>query len=85
MIALVGEQPLPNFLLARHEHPDALLFVYTPKTEPVYKNLKAALKSETAIYELPTDPYNVIAIIKDLKDRYHTESCVKRNAPKRWL
>src|SRR6266487_3590469 len=69
MIALVGEQPLPNFLLARHEHPDALLLVYTLKTEPIYKKLKAALKSETAIYELPTDPYNVIAIIKDLKDK----------------
>jgi len=69
MIALVGEQPLPNFLLARHEHPDALLLVYTLKTESVYKKLKAALKSETAIHELLTDPYNVIAIIKDLKDK----------------
>lgn len=67
MIALVGEQPLPNFLLAQHEHPDALLLVYTLKTEPVYEKLKATLQSETAIYELPTDPYNVIAIIKDLK------------------
>lgn len=69
MIALVGEQPLPNFLLARHEHPDALLFVYTPKTEPVYEKLKATLELEAAIYELPTDPYDVIAIIKDLKDK----------------
>lgn len=72
MIALVGEQPLPNFLLARHEHPDALLLVYTLTTEPVYKNLKAtleSLKSETKIYELPTDPYNVITIIKDLKNK----------------
>src|SRR6266567_346161 len=33
MIALVGEQPLPNFLLARHEHPDALLLVYTESEE----------------------------------------------------
>jgi hypothetical protein len=71
MIALIGEQPLPNFLLARHEPPDGLLLVYTtPKTEPVYKNLEAALKSlksETKIYGLPTDPFNVITIIKDLE------------------
>lgn len=73
MIALIGEQPLPNFLLARHEHPNALLLVYTtPKTEPVYNNLEAALKSlksETKIYGLTTDPYNVIAVIKDLEDK----------------
>src|SRR5436309_6783976 len=73
MIALVGEQPLPNFLLARHETPDALLLVYTAKTEPVYKNLEAALKptlqSGGEIYGLPTDPYKVITIIKDLKKK----------------
>lgn len=69
MIALVGEQPLPNFLLARYENLDALLLVYTLKTEPVYKKLKAILKSAVAIHGLLTDPYNVIAIIKDLKDK----------------
>src|SRR5256714_1354175 len=67
MIALVGEQPLPNFLLARHQHPDALLLVYTPKTEPVYEKLKATLQPEVAIYELLTDPFNIITIIKALK------------------
>jgi hypothetical protein len=69
MIALVGEQPLPNFLLAQHEQHNALLLVYTSKTEPVYQKLKAALQSKAAIYELLTDPYNVIIIIKDLKDK----------------
>ncbi len=67
MIALVGEQPLPNFLLARHEHPDALLWVYTLKTEPVYKKLKATIQPEVAIYELLTDPFDIITIIKALK------------------
>ncbi len=67
MIALVGEQPLPNFLLARHEHSDSLLFVYTPKTEPVYEKLKAALhQPEETIYDLLTDPFDIITIIKDL-------------------
>src|SRR6266571_7268826 len=69
MIALVGEQPLPNFLLARHEHPVALLLVYTPKTEPVYKKLKATLQPEAAIYELLTGPFDIITIIKDLKSK----------------
>src|SRR5438270_8330614 len=72
MIALVGEQPLPNFLLARapHQHPDALLLVYTQKTEPVYEKLKAALyQPKAAIYELLTDPFDIITIINDLKSK----------------
>ena len=69
MIALVGEQPLPNFLLARHQHPDALLLVYTLKTDPVYEKLKATLQPGAAIYELLTDPFDIITIIKDLKDK----------------
>jgi Domain of unknown function (DUF1887) len=69
MIALIGEQPLPNFLLARHQHPDALLLVYTLKTDPVYEKLKATLQPGAAIYELLTDPFDIITIIKDLKDK----------------
>ncbi len=69
MIALVGEQPLPNFLLAQHEHPDALLLVYSSTTEPVYEKLEAILQPKIKIYGLPTDPFNIITIIKDLKDK----------------
>lgn len=32
MIALVGEQPLPNFLPVRHDHPSDVVLVYTAKT-----------------------------------------------------
>lgn len=67
MISLVGEQPLPNFLLAQHEHPEALLLVYTPKTEPVYEKLKATLQPEVTISGLLTDPFDIITIIKALK------------------
>src|SRR5205814_306814 len=46
MIALVGDQPLPNFLAVRHFHYDKVLLVYTRETQTQYKYLKAALQKE---------------------------------------
>jgi len=69
MIALVGEQPMPNLLPVRHYHPDGILLVYTRRTQPVCERLKAILQRETIVYELETDPYNIANIAKNLKDR----------------
>src|SRR6266516_2177338 len=46
MIALVGDQPLPNFLPVRHFHYDRVLLVYTDEREKQYKYLQAALQKE---------------------------------------
>ena len=66
MIALIGEQPLPNLLPIRHYHPQNVLFVYTERTEQVYKRLKATLQQETTVYGLETDAYDIVAIAEAL-------------------
>ncbi len=48
MIALVGAQPLPNFIPIRTEKPSAALFVYTDRTERVYKQLEVVLRQQVA-------------------------------------
>lgn len=68
MVALVGDQPLPNLLPVRYYHPDKVLLVYTQRTEPVYRRLEATLRQEAAVYGLQTDAYNIAAVIHALDD-----------------
>lgn len=69
MIALVGEQPLPNLIPVRHYRPESLLLIYTSKTEPTYHRLKAVLEKETQVDGLETDAYDIITIVENLKDK----------------
>src|SRR5579883_2604366 len=69
MVALVGEQPLPNLIPVRHYHPESLLLIYTNKTEPTYRRLKAVLEKETQVDGLETEAYNIITIVENLKDK----------------
>ncbi len=60
MIALVGGQPLPNYIPIRAEQPDTVLFVYTDRTVKVYERLKAVLDAQDVRVEgLQTDAYDV--------------------------
>lgn len=64
MIALVGEQQLPNFLPVRHYSPSDVLLVYTKKTQPQYENLEAVLEQKKIkVYGVKTEPYEISAII----------------------
>lgn len=72
MVALVGEQPLPNLMPVRHFHPESLLLLYSKRTEPTYRRLKAVLEKETQVDGLETDAFNIITIVKDLKDKLDT-------------
>ncbi len=68
MIALVGGQPLPNFIPVRTEKPDQVLFVYTDRTEQTYKKLEAVLKQDgVSVYPLCTSAYDVTDIEHKLK------------------
>lgn len=78
MIALVGGQPLPNLLPAQHYRPDTVLLVYTPTTEPVYKNLHAALQKEAKVYGLKTNAYEILAIVKDINEILDTSELVSQ-------
>lgn len=66
MIALVGEQPLPNFLPVRHYHPDNVLLVYTARTQPKYASLQATLQKEVRVFGLEINAYNMPAIVQSL-------------------
>jgi hypothetical protein len=68
MIALVGEQPLPNFLPVRHYHPSDVVLVYTARTQQKYEYLQATLQKEVKVRGLQTDPYDISAIAKALDE-----------------
>src|SRR6266446_1560441 len=64
MIALIGEQQLPNFLPVRCYSPSDVLLVYTEKTQQQYENLKAVLEQKQVnVYGVKTDPYDISAIV----------------------
>src|SRR5579884_1697272 len=70
MIALVGEQSQPNFIPVLHYNPNCVIFVYTTKTDTIYKNQKMVLeKRKIKVYGIQTDPYNIAAIVKALNER----------------
>jgi hypothetical protein len=63
MIALVGEQPLPNLLPIRHYRPRSAVLIYTARTREVFERLSQTLGQETlTIRGVEVDPYNIIAI-----------------------
>lgn len=66
MIALIGEQPLPNLLPVRHYRPSDVLFIYTKRTKQVYDRLKATLQQEASVSGLETDAYDIVAIVEAL-------------------
>jgi hypothetical protein len=69
MIALVGEQPQPNFLPVLHDNPDMVIFVYTSRTQEKYEHLKALLGNRGFIINgLETDPYDIPGIEKSLSE-----------------
>jgi len=70
MIALVGDQPLPNFLPIRYYQPDNVLLVYTEQKKKQYEYLEATLQkvARLNIYELDTDAFYIHAIVQRLNE-----------------
>ncbi len=64
MIALVGEQPIPNLLPVRHDRPDQVILVYTERTRRVGKRLTLLLGDAVATLEVT--PYDIMAIQRAL-------------------
>jgi hypothetical protein len=66
MIALMGEQPMPNLLPIRNENPDRAILVYTDRTKGGYNRLKDLLV-KTQVDPLKIDsPYDILKIQQDL-------------------
>jgi len=68
MLLLVGEQPAPNLLPARHLKPDAAVLVYSDLTERVTQNLKALLEPGIPCSLCRVAPYDLIAIQSALQE-----------------
>jgi hypothetical protein len=62
MLLLVGEQPAPNLLPARHLEPEAVVLVHSDRTERVAQNLRALLEPSISCSLCQVDPYDVLAI-----------------------
>ena len=69
MIALVGEQTLPNFLPVLHFKPTNVVFVYTTRTQQTFEYLKVVLeKRKFNVQGVETDPYDITAITHTLNE-----------------
>ncbi len=68
MIALIGEQPIPNLLPIRYEKPDRVILVYTDRTETGFERLKDILEeSHEDVDPLKIkSPYDIFEIKQDL-------------------
>jgi hypothetical protein len=63
MIALIGQQPLPNLLPIRHYRPQAAVLIYTARTRVVFERLSQTLgQGALTIRGVEVDPYDIIAI-----------------------
>jgi hypothetical protein len=67
MVALVGEQPLPNFFPVRHYCPEEILFIYTSRTLHYYQHLLDILQTNTKVYGLEVSPYDIPSIVAKLR------------------
>jgi hypothetical protein len=58
MIALIGEQPIPNILPVLHYKPERVLLVFTERTQRVAKRLQKLL-SNAVVMDEPVQAYNI--------------------------
>ncbi len=68
MVALVGEQSLPNFLPVRYYHPSDVLLIYSTKTRQKFEYLKSTLQKEVNVFGLETDAYDISMIARTLNE-----------------
>jgi hypothetical protein len=78
MIALVGEQPIPNLLPVRHLKPAKTVLVYTATTEKTAQRL-AKIIPNSAGHKLAASPYEVGKILAGLTQATSGESGVYFN------
>lgn len=67
MIALIGEQSIPNLLVLRREQPDEAIFAFTQRTEEVAKCLCSLLQNDMRIHFCQIDPYDIQRIRESLR------------------
>lgn len=69
MIALVGEQPIPNLLPIKYDKPAEVLLVRTTRTNPVSERLQSVLANETLIHFCDVEPYDMATIYRSVNHK----------------
>lgn len=69
MIALIGEQPIPNLLPIRHLKPIEVLLVRTDRTKQVSERLEKVVKQEVGVHFCYVDPYDIAKIYIRLTEK----------------
>lgn len=69
MVSLVGEQPIPNLLVVRHERPEGTVLVSTERTRNVAQRLESLLRPQIAVDHLRiADPFDLGQIRDSLRE-----------------
>lgn len=66
MVSLVGEQPAPNFLPARHVRPDELWLVHTSRTAQIAQRLAATLEPGLSCALLEVPAHDLVGVTSEL-------------------
>jgi hypothetical protein len=68
MIALVGEQPIPNLLPIRYDKPAQVVLAYTESTREVSSRLEKVLRGGPQVHLLEVSPFEITATRKQLEE-----------------
>lgn len=68
MVCLVGEQPMPNLLAARHLHPGRVVLAFTDKVSQHCARLEAVLKTAHVVFSIPVTAYDILATGRQLAE-----------------
>ncbi|MBN1220832.1 MAG: DUF1887 family protein [Anaerolineae bacterium] len=69
MVALMGEQPIPNLLPIRYDQPTEVLLVRTKRTEQTAARLARIIRPKAKVFFSDVDPYDISAIYQELTER----------------
>lgn len=68
MLALIGEQPIPNLLPIRYLKPEHVLMVYSDRTEPVTSRLQQVLAGELDVAQCRADAYDPVSVFRTIDE-----------------
>jgi hypothetical protein len=69
MVALMGEQPIPNLLPIRYDQPAEVLLVQTERTKKTAARLARIIRPKAEVFFSDVDPYDISAIYQELAER----------------
>lgn len=65
MVALVGEQPIPNLLPIRYIQPASVIFVCTEQTQKIVARLEDLIHSNVDVIKCIVEPYDIDQIYRE--------------------